>query len=490
MDRSTGTVVEVLGDWTTGEGPMYRKLASALREAVTAGDLGPGARLPAERRLADALAVSRATVVAAYDELRAAGLADSRQGSGTRVSPRAGRSTAVPDGRVPGGSAGTIYQRLLDGPGELISLTCAAGPGESAVTGALTEVLRQDLPGLLAEPGYHPRGLPALRAALADHLTGRGLATDPRQLLVTTGAHQALVLATELYLRPGATVVVESPNWPGSLDVFRAAGARLVGVPLDDEGIRPDLLDRALAAHAPSLLYVMPTFHNPTGVLMSEPRRRQVAAIAARHNVPILEDNAYSGYARDAGRATPLGAYAGPEAEVLTVDSLGKTVWGGLRLGWVRGPAGIIDRLGRRKVLADLGSPVLEQAVAARLLPDLEAVRSRTSAKLARQLDRLETLLREWLPEWTWRSPDGGGALWLRLPDTDAAVYAQLAQRHGVEVVPGSAMDPEGAHDDHIRVPFTYAEPTLDELVRRLARAWSELRRHGPCDEGPVQVLV
>jgi DNA-binding transcriptional MocR family regulator len=495
VDRfaSPEELVPMIGDWSAGSGPLYRKLARALRCAIESGDLPAGQRLPSERLLADALAVSRATVVAAYDELRAGGLLDSRQGSGTRVA--AGVRTAAAhasDGRVPGGKAAAVFQRLIDGPGELITLACAAEPGRPEIADVLADVLREDLPALLADHGYRPRGLPVLRDALAAHFTGAGVATTADQVLATTGAQQALGLVAQLYVRPGAVVVVESPSSPSCLDVFRAAGARLLPVPVDGEGIRADRLAGVLASSQPALLYVMPSFNNPTGVMMSATRRRQVAALAARHGVPVLEDNTYAAYCGPADPPPPLAAYApaGAGAEVLTAESLGKSVWGGLRVGWVRAPAEIIERLARRKALADLGGPVIEQAVAARLLPRLPELVAARTAELRERLDLMENLLREQLPAWRWRRPAGGASLWVELSGVDAGVYAQVALRHGVEVVPGAAMDATGEYDDCLRLPFTFAPPTIVEMVSRLARAWAELERHGPTEATPLRPVI
>lgn len=489
----SGDLVATLGDWSVGAGPLYRKLADALAGAAADGVLLPGELLPAERRLAAALAVSRATVVAAYDELRGRGVLESRQGSGTRVC--AGLPAPPSDGRVRGGRGHVIFQRMIDGPGgDLISLTCAAKGGAQAVAEALDEVAREDLPALLADPGYHPRGLPALRAAIATHYTAGGLPTSDEEVLVTTGAHQALVLVADLYLAPRRCVVVEAPSWPGCIDVFQAAGARLRGVPLDAEGVEPSRLATALADEAPSLLYVMPTYHNPTGVLMSADRRRRVGELAARHRVPVVEDNAYAGLAGtgpDGRVPAPLAVHAPAGAEVLTVDSLGKSVWGGLRTGWVRAPRHIVDRLARRKALADLGSPVLDQALAARLLPRIAELTARRSAELTERLALLELLLRRHLPDWSWTRPAGGSALWVRLPGgLDAGTFAQVALRHGVEIVPGSAMDPDGGHDDHLRIPFTFEPEVLTALVRGLVGAAEELARHGPRDDRPLRPVV
>jgi DNA-binding transcriptional MocR family regulator len=486
VDRS---IISVLDGWAAGTGPMYAKLATALRRAIADGGLRPGDPLPSERALAALLVISRVTVVAAYRDLRDAGLLISRQGSGTVVAG-ATPTKGARDGRVPGGQAGTIFRRLIRGGGEVISFASAIDGGAPEVAGALADVTRHDLPELLAGGGYQPAGLPALRDAIASYLTGHGLPTEPAEVLVTTGAHQALVLIGQLYLRPGDTVVVESPSWPGCLDAFRDAGARFRPVPLDDEGVRPDALAEALAGDPPpALAYLMPTYHNPGGVLMSEIRRRQVVELAARHRVPLVEDNMYqfTGNGPDSV-PPPLAVHAlvtarrgtRAAAEVVSVGSLSKGIWGGLRVGWVRAGGSVIERLARRKALADLGGPLLDQALAVRLLPLLDGIVAGRRVDFRAQVRRTGRMLAEWVPEWRWRAPAGGTAVWVELPEADAAAYAQVALRHGVEVIPGATMDVAGRHDGFVRLPVTFPAEVLDELGGRLAAAWADLRRHGP----------
>jgi DNA-binding transcriptional MocR family regulator len=480
-------LADLISGWTAGPGVIYRRLADAVAQLIETGDLPAGARLPAERGLAEALAVSRSTVVAAYDDLRGRGLVESRRGSGTRVRAQIGRPRT--DRRITGGSGESMFAQLTTASDELISMAFAVDAGAPELAQALQELVDTDLPHLLRDIGYHPRGISALRTAIATHLSEEGMPTTPDQVVVTTGAHQGIALATQMYLRRGDTVVVESPSWPGSFDLFAAAGARVVGVPLDVDGIRIDGLAAAIAEDRPALVLVMPTFHNPTGRLMSATRRRRLAELAAETDTVVVEDNAYSSVLSDGAVPMPLAAYAPADAEVLSIGSLSKAVWGGLRIGWIRAPAPVAERLARHKALVDLGSPVLDQALATRLLPRLPELAATRSATARRRLGHLSGLLRERLPQWRWEQPTGGSALWIALPDTDAQVFSQVARRHGVELVAGRSTDPSGAHDAYIRLPFTYPIDLLTEVVDRLVRAWSELRRHGapPSDAaGPV----
>jgi DNA-binding transcriptional MocR family regulator len=468
MNSATNSVEAVLGKWSEGAGPLHRKLADAFRQAIEHGYLAVDQRLPSERDLAARLAVSRSTVVTAYDALRAEGLLESRQGSGTRIRGARSNGQITP----PGIPLSPVYRSLLSANDELISLACAVFPAHPRVEEALHAVVADDAK-LFATSGYNPAGLIELREGVADMLTRRGTRTTAEQILVTTGAQQAVNLAAQLFVRPGDDVIVESPSFAGTLDVFRVRGARLAAVPVDDDGVDVGLVSDLAAARQPSAVYVMPSFHNPTGALMSERRRRVLADLAANQRVPIIEDNALENSPLDDHRPLPLIASFAPEgAPVLSASSLSKAAWGGLRIGWLRGPAPLIARAGELKAMSDLGSPLLDQAIAARILPHIDELRADQHLALRRHLDLLCDLLADQLPEWQWSRPRGGPSLWVKLPSGNAAAFAQVALRYGVEVIPGEVMSPLADHRDHLRFPFTAEPPVLEETVRRLASAW------------------
>jgi DNA-binding transcriptional MocR family regulator len=469
-----------LGAWSDGPGPLHRKLGDAIRRAIDQGLLAPGERLPAERELASRLAVSRSTVVTAFDALRAEGMLESRQGSGTRVRQRSTRR-AIP---APSISLSPVYRSLIETHDEVISLACAIFPAHPAVAEAMVDVVTADGPKLLTQIGYAPAGLPELRDALAAMLTRDGTPTEPDEVLVTTGAQQAVNLATQLLVRPGDAVVVESPSFAGTLDVFRSRGARLAPVAVDEDGVDVRGVRAAVAAARPAALYLMPTFHNPTGALLAVRRRRELAELTAETGVPIIEDNALEHCPLDDDRPPSIAAFAGPEATVLTAGSLGKAAWGGLRMGWLRGPRSLVSRLAELKAMNDLGSPLFDQAVAARLAPQLDQLRADHRAMLRRNLELIGRLLHDVLPAWEWRRPKGGPSLWIRLPAGTASAFAQVALRYGVEVIPGDVMSPTGEDRRYLRFPYSAEPPVLEETVRRLAHAWEA---YAPTDTGTTR---
>jgi DNA-binding transcriptional MocR family regulator len=481
------SIEATFGAWVEGPGPLHRKLSDAIRRAIERGYLPAGERLPAERDLAVRLAVSRSTVVTAFDTLRSEGLLESRQGSGTRVRPRAAGSAPLPTGGV---ALSPVYRSLIEAHDNVISLACAVFPAHPAVAEAMADVVHADGAKLLTQVGYVPAGLPELREALAGMLTRDGTPTEPDEVLVTTGAQQAVNLATQLLVRAGDGVVVESPSFAGTLDVFRSRGARLTPVAVDEDGIDVRGVRAVVATARPRAVYLMSTFHNPTGALLAVHRRRELAALAAETGVPIIEDNALENCPLDEDRPPSIAAFAGPDATVLTAGSLGKAAWGGLRMGWLRGPRSLVARLAELKAMNDLGSPLFDQAVAARIVPQLDQLRGEHRAMLRRNLELVSQLLADVLPSWEWRRPKGGPSLWIRLPAGTASAYAQVAMRYGVEVIPGDVMSPTGEDQRYLRFPYSAEPPVLEETVRRLAQAWAAYAPSDSAGTRPRTVVV
>jgi DNA-binding transcriptional MocR family regulator len=473
-------LAELLRGELDGEGPLYRQLADALRHAVDRGEIALGTVLPPERALARELAVSRATVVAAYDRLKADGWLESRQGSGTWVrTPDEGEAglDAVATKRI-FLSAGGSEQRT--GPGEhddaseeAVDLSVAAVLGSTTVTEVLASLTPADVAPLTAHHGYLPQGYRALRDAVSARFGEEGLPTGSDQVVVTTGAHQGISLVARQLLRPGDTVLVESPTFPGALDAFRRFGARPVPVPVDEDGMRVDLLEDLVQRSDPRLLYVSPHFQNPTGTVLTAQRRAAVAELSRERGLPVLEDLAMADVVLDddVDLPPPIASYE-PQAPVYTLGSTAKLYWAGLRIGWVRSPHDAAPRTLAVKTVADLGSPLVSQLLALRLLERRATVQAERRAELRPRRDHLAALLREHLPEWSFQVPAGGLSLWCHLPRGNAEEFAEHAARHGVVVVPGPALSVDEGNRRALRLVFTLPERELEEGVHRLTAAW------------------
>ena len=470
----TNRLVAQLGPWSSRPGPLYRRLADSLRAAIERGELEVGRRLPPERVLARQLAVSRTTVVQAYEVLRSDEWLESRQGSGTWVS-RAPAATAVLGEWSPAGSTAmmkrdSLVAGLTPRPGT-IDLTCACLPPLPGLVEESVAQAGEALSEAARDHGYCALGLPALRRAIARHLEARGLPTPESQVLVTSGAQQAIALAGALLLRRGDAALVESPTFLGALDALAASGATLSAVEVGPEGVRPDALREALRARPARLLYLTPTFQNPTGATMADGARREIARLASDAHLTILEDESLVDIALAAPPPPSLAALA-PRAPVLSIGSLSKLCWGGLRIGWIRAPEPVITRLASLKVAADLGSSMLSQVIAVGLLERADEVRRLRRVQITRQRDALAAALEQHLPDWSWTLPEGGLSMWARLPHGDASEFAQVALRHGVSLLPGSTLSADGGHPQHLRLVYVHEPAVIAEAVARLARAW------------------
>ncbi|MCF6476085.1 PLP-dependent aminotransferase family protein [Nonomuraea sp. MG754425] len=448
-------VVDLLGRWASGRGPLYLLLAARVRALIDDGVLAPDEPLPPDRVLARRLAVGRGTVVAAYDLLQQEGRLVRRRGSGTRVAPLDLPATRTADGVA----ANPLMLHTLHPPDGVQLLTCAAPyDPPPALAEAYAEAAHR-LAGL-HEMGYQPAGNPELRAALAAYYTGRGLPTTSGEILVTTGAQQALTLLTALLVAPGDTVLTETPTYPGALEAFRHAAAVVrPAAGVEDLRLRP------------ALAYFMPTLRNPDGAIMDNPSRRRLARLAAEHDVPLIDDEVRAELCFSGERPAPLASFHRGE-QVITVGSLSKLIWGGLRVGWIRAAAPLVSRLARLRAVHDLGGEVISQLAAATLLRRLDEVRAGLLATSRARHDHLCAELRARLPSWTFEPAAGGQTLWVRLPHGDADAFAQVALRHGVAVPPGRSFDPLGEHADRLRLHFLLPADELSRAVHNLALAW------------------
>ncbi len=459
-------IVDALGGWGDGAGPLYRLLARAITAAIEHGDLGRGARLPSERTLAPAIDVSRGVVVAAYDELVADGLVERRRGSGTFVA-------GSPDlGLPPGREGSTLVGRLVEGAsGSVIDLSISVLHEPLGIPDVA--VARADVIGIGADS---PWGLPALRERVAADLTGAGLPTSVEQVVITTGAQQGISVAAGCWVRPGDVVVVDDPTYPGVLSALAAAGAVVQPVPVDRHGVVLAELEEALEER-PALVYLQSGPHSPTGGRLSDHRRRLIAGWLADRRIPLVEDVALSSIDwSDGRRPAPLAAHI-PDHPVAVVGSFSKQFWAGLRVGFVRAPASVAARLVRVKATHDLGSSTVSQAMALALLDHRGHARAlaRRNAELARRSELLVALLADSLPTWRCHVPSGGLSLWVQLPAPVASPFAAVALRNGVAVATADGLSATTHHRDRLRLTFAVPEADLSEAVTRLAAGWSDL---------------
>ncbi|ROO89039.1 DNA-binding transcriptional MocR family regulator [Actinocorallia herbida] len=451
-------VARLLGSWRDGEGSAAGLLADAVERALHDGRLALGVRMPAERRLAEVLGLARGTVASAYRALRAAELITTRTGSGS--------VTALPPGLRGGLAPWPAGLSLTGGREAALDLTAAepAAPFDAlhaAVLGAA-----DGLPSALAPDGPAAH----LRAAIAAAYTDQGLPTREGHVLLTGGADAALALLIAAFVRRGARVVTDSPTYPGALALFRSAGARPVAQPLTGDGWDVAALGRTVAAAGPALTYLVPDFHNPTGLLMDDERRGALRRLLSAQDTLVVVDETLRDLDLRAAAPPPARIAAPGDRRTVTIGSLSKSLWPGLRVGWIRAHPAVIARSAALPVAHSLAPSPLDQLVALRLLDVRAEILDERRRRLRTQRDHLAARLRD-LPWCRFALPQGGLSLWLELLDTDADRLTSRAAALGLALTPGHRFSPEGAHHRHLRLPFTLPPDLLDAAVDKLTRA-------------------
>ncbi|SEH87432.1 DNA-binding transcriptional regulator, MocR family, contains an aminotransferase domain [Mycolicibacterium rutilum] len=462
-----------LGNWRTSSrtGPAYQGLADAIRLLIIDGRLPVGARLPSERALADALRVSRTTVTAAYTQLRDDGYLNARRGARS--------TTALPVAPA---------ARVESAPPTVSLAAAALSAPAAAVMEAFSEAT-QDVTPYLHAPGHELVGVPALRQAIAERYCERGLPTDPEEIMVTTGALHAIGLILTTYVQPGDRVLVEQPTYHGALSSIATSGARAVPVALTDDGWDLDALQAVVHQVSPSLAYLIPDNQNPTGMTMPTADRKQLARIIAETRTRTIIDETILDMWLDDPMPGPMAAEMTTRRDlVLTIGSMSKSFWGGLRVGWIRAERATIATIAALRPSIDMGTAVLEQYAAARLLARHTELLPERREILRSRRAHLQTLLSRHLPDWEPGPGVGGMSLWVRLPAPMSTALSAAASRLGLDLPAGPRFGVDGTLERFVRVPYALPEPQLDEAVELLARAWHSVT--GLSAPEPTAVVV
>lgn len=472
------------------DSPLYAQIEEHFRKGIMSGILGADTRLPATRRLASELGVNRITVENAYANLEAEGLLYARVGAGTYVAqqapllplPNADSSPQWPSWQMEMAASQEPSRRAaieesLRQSGHPNPINFAGGIGDPSLfpaddyRKALHKVLRRD--GIQAFNYGDRSGYAPLRESIAQVLAAQGFRARADNVLVTAGSQQALALVSQVLLKPGQAVLVEEPTYAGALDLFRALGLQIYGVPVDERGMQVEAVEVLLNRHHPGLIYTIPNFHNPTGACLSLPRRRHLLALADRYNVPILEDD-FVGDLRYDGRSQPALKSLDPGGRVIYVSTFSKMVMPGLRVGFLVAEGPVYQSLVNFKRVTDLASSSLHQrALQMYVTVGRYQANLRRSCQLyRRRRDAMLAAIHRHLPGSVHLDvPQGGLFLWLKLQQgfsSEALLPAAIEE--GVAYSPGSLFFlSTGAGDRFIRLNFSAYKPEeIESGIRRL----------------------
>jgi DNA-binding transcriptional MocR family regulator len=475
-----------------GGASITQQLVDRISAAIEAGELEPGSKLPPTRELAARAGVNHLTAARVYRKLAELGYVSASVGRGTfvRALTPAGSASHGDDWQVyalPPDEITYSEQVLADaftlaGRDDVISLATGWPAPSTYPTDEVARIAAE----VFAEEGgdalsyLPPEGLYELREQIAERGRTYGYAQDAEEVVITSGAQQAIALSAHATLEPGDVAVIESPTFMGLMTATRGTRARVIGVPVDEDGFDVDALERLLARHEVKLVGLQTACQNPTGRNLSEERRVRLAELAVERNFFILEDRVYADMNYEGRFVRSLRELA--PAHVLYVNSLSKVVGGGLRAGWVSARGPVRERIATLKLDADFHTPTLIQHIAARWLAT-GAYERHVKETIPFYRERRDALLaaleRHLAGEYHVDPPAGGHHLWVTLarPLDERALYAEAA-RHGVTFTPGGAVTAERRSQTSFRLSFSLLDPEqLDEGVRRLARAIREVRR-------------
>ncbi len=439
-------------------------LAGWIKEQIKLGKWAPGMKIPSQRALAEDFSVNRSTVVAALEQLKADGIIEGVMGKGTIVANGTWSLLAsLPLEKKP---------VLKNAEAGIIDLSKGELAEDVFPEGYLNDILGR-LSGKISSLGYEDRsGYEPLRQAIADYMARQGTPVSPSSILIVSGAMQGLQLIASGLLERGSSIFLEEPSYLYSLHLFQSLGMSLTGVQMDEEGLDTESLQQIWKPGQPSALYTIPCFHNPTGILMSEARRKKLISYCALHQLPIIEDDIYRDLWLDKPPPPSLKSLDS-RGNVLYIGSLSKTLSPGLRIGWIAGARPVIERLSAVKMQSDYGTSSLSQRVAAEWLGEglyeqhLEYVRKEL---IKRRESANDSLKRHLSDVADWFMPDGGFFIWLRLKQDISIkeLYAE-ALNEGILFHPGSIYT-EGASRS-IRLSYGYARPAqFDEGIKRMKK--------------------
>lgn len=476
------------------EEPIYRQVIRSIREQVAEGMLQPGERLPASRDLADALGISRISVVNAYAELQEFGVLSAHAGRGTFVSgtPTSANMDVHPLPSVAANPIAESMPRLAGQPG-IIAFSGGAPAEEflpvSAIRQSINAVLDRD--GAAAVAYEETEGYPPLRQEVANYMASLGIRCKPEQVLITGGCQQALDLAVQALLTEGDILLTTNPTYLGMLDIARIRRVVPVGIPVDQDGMQLELLEAAIQEHRPRLIYLAPTHHNPTGTVMPIHRRRQLLRIAEASGVLIVEDGVYHELSYIGQPPPPLKALD-EHGIVIHASGFSKIVLPGTRIGYLIAEGPAWEKALRVKQAADVCTPGLNQRAmhhylqTGALVGHLDRVRK---ACRVRRDAALDAARRHLPPEAHWSKPSGGLYLWIELPHdgpTAAELYVSAIQQ-GVAFAIGAMFHTDGSGAYFIRINFAAQPPDqIEEGMRRLGEAWRALALHPSSSGSPI----
>jgi DNA-binding transcriptional MocR family regulator len=461
MRTTAEQLTDILDHWKSGTGPLYRQLSDAIVSLAESGSLEHGAILPSERALSKKMHLSRNTVTAAYQQLRDQGWLEVRPGTAPRLGSRSRGAEAM--------SAQDRFARILPGQGMPIVALNSACPAPAPSVVAVMSDPQSYLDSTRMGTGYAALGDPELVRAVVEHLRAQGIPAEADEVVITSGAQQALWLAVTAVAGPGCPLAMEAITYPGVFDAVAAAGSRPLALPMTPAGLDVAQSVRLLKAARADAAYIT-TFNNPTGKALSDEDAERLVHAAKATGTVLIDDRVLGELTLTEVRPRPFASLPGV-GSVITLGGLSKVFWGGLRIGWLHTNSTLAAQLRHRRAAMDLGSPAMVQKLGTVLLTEhYEVTLAWRIAQLRDSLAAVREAFVETGVDWEFDEPDGGPCLWVRVPGGNGERFAQRAAAAGAPVAPGSVFEVmPGLANDRFRLPFYQSAEQMKVGVKILA---------------------
>lgn len=475
--------------------PIYIQIKNEIREIIYSGILPKGFSLPAERKLAEELGVSRSTVIKAYEELKALGLLDSHMGKGTKVIIENDTKTLnnekqiLPlswyqffDSNIAPANDRTIIDiiDMIECKNTIYFSGGVADPELYPVEAInrlqekLSKKSGKDMLNYSAVEGYYP-----LRESVSQLMKLRHISVSPKEIMILSGSMQGLDFVSRTFITPKDVVIVEEPTFMGALQLFKLSGAKVIGVPMDEEGIKTDILEVLLNKYKPKFIYTVPTFQNPSGTLMSLKRRYEFLELAYKYQVPIIEDDPY-GELRYEGIPVPPLKALDQYGYVIYLSTFSKTLFSGMRVGWIAAPSPVIKKFSMIKQMTDLHTNAPSQYILDSFLREglyVDHIKSICREYAHKRNVMAKALEKKKKSGMDFKIPQGGYYIWCKIPDGILQTQLLIKSSHkGIVYTPGNVFYPEESDgNNYIRLNFTFENTkNIYTGIQRLLEAVEE----------------
>lgn len=487
--------------------PISHQLYQQFSDRILSGFINEGEKLPSIRSLSKSLTVSPLTIIKVYEQLELNGLIERHHGKGTYVKRKNKIEQfnenekedpfqwqmSIPDYLS---RSQFRYNPNLSYVYDGFNLSVASINHKLLPTSRIIKDSYNFLQNNIKDLSKYPpvQGDLELRELIAKYLQRKNIKTSEKSILITNGAQQGISLIVNTFVGPGDIVIMETPTYPGAIDLFKCKGAKILTIPMDSEGMRTDILMSLCDKYSPKIIYTIPHFHNPTGYTMSNKRKIELLDIAKQHNCIIIEDDPWSEISYTDIKAKSLKSMDS-SGHVVYIKSISKIIGPAYRLAVVAAEGSILSKLIASKANHDLGTAILPQKMLLNFLKveNISNYLEQLNMNLLKRRDKVISILKKHSPKGTlWTVPEGGINIWITLPKhfhVEKLLYSSITTKN-VSFLPGTICYPNDVEFNNLRICFSYLdEEHLEKAVIELCIIMNNMAEHNSNNNDHIPIV-